>query len=73
MGKRINGAKTAAGKILDEVDREQRELFKKACGKKDASVDEFDLVINCDHIGEPRWAAAIVQQALIEKFSLAGA
>ncbi|MBU0698162.1 MAG: cytidylate kinase-like family protein [Pseudomonadota bacterium] len=54
---------------LDEVDREQRNFFKKIFGKKDALAYEFDLVINCDYIHKPEWAANIVMQAFKDKFS----
>ncbi len=53
---------------IDEMDREQRDFFKKVYGKKDASPYEFDLVINCDFIRDPKWAAEIVAQAFKEKF-----
>ena len=53
---------------LDQIDREQAEFFKRVYGKKDAAPYEFDLVINCDYITKPQWAAAIVKQAFIEKF-----
>jgi cytidylate kinase len=57
-------------KILDQIDKEQRDFFKKAFGKKDATPYEFDLVINCDYIKNPNWAAEIVIQAFNKKFGL---
>jgi Cytidylate kinase-like family len=57
----------AAGK-MDPIDKEQRDFFKRAFGKKEASPYEFDLVINCDFISDPRWAAAIVVKAFGKKF-----
>jgi len=53
---------------LDQIDKEQSDFFKKVYGKKDASPYEFDMVINCDCISEPEWAARIVFQAFKEKF-----
>jgi cytidylate kinase len=53
---------------LEQIDREQRDFFKKVYGKKDASPYEFDLVINCDFISDPKWAAEIVAQTFKEKF-----
>jgi cytidylate kinase len=53
---------------LEQTDREQKDFFKKVYGKRDASPYEFDLVINCDFISEPRWAADIVALAFKEKF-----
>jgi len=53
---------------IDEMDREQKDFFKKVYGKKDASAYEFDLVINCDFITDPKWAAEIVAHAFKEKF-----
>lgn len=54
---------------LDQIDKEQRDFFKKTFGKKDASPYEFDIVINGDYINKPQWAAEIVYQAFKEKFA----
>ena len=59
--------KEAAGKLV-EIDKEQRDFFKQVYGKKDLTTDEFDMIINCDYIKEPHWAAEIVAQAFREKF-----
>ncbi len=61
-------AKEADSK-LDQIDKEQRDFFKKAYGLKDASPYEFDMVINCDYISEPEWAAELVAQAFKNKFA----
>ncbi len=53
---------------LDEIDKEQRDFFKRVYGKKDASPYEFDLVINCDFIKDPEVAAEIVRHAFTQKF-----
>ena len=55
--------------VLVKIDKEQREFFKKAFGKKDAPSYEFDIVINCDYITKPLGAAEIVIQAFKEKFA----
>jgi cytidylate kinase len=65
----LGGSEAEARKELDEADQEQRRFFKKAFGKKDAPPDEFDLVINCDFLDRPEWAADIVRQAFQSKFS----
>ncbi len=57
-----------AGIKLDHIDKEQRSFFKKTYGKKDASPYEFDLVINCDYIKDPEWAAEIVAKTFEKKF-----
>jgi cytidylate kinase len=57
-----------AAKELEDADHEQRDFFKKAYGKKDAPAAEFDLVINCDFISNPKWAAETVATAFAEKF-----
>jgi cytidylate kinase len=54
---------------LDEIGREQRDFFKRVYELKNASPYEFDMVIDCDYIKEPRWATEIVAQAFKEKFS----
>ena len=53
---------------LEQIDKEQRKFFKEVYNKKDDAPSEFDLVINCDHILEPKWAAAIVEEAFKQKF-----
>jgi hypothetical protein len=53
---------------LPKIDREQHDFFRSVYGKKDASAYEFDLVINCDMIHEPAWAAGIVVEAFREKY-----
>ena len=60
--------KTEAEKKLKNIDKEQREFFKKVHGKKEASPYEFDMVINFDYISEPQWAADIVEKAFVIKF-----
>lgn len=66
--------KEMAERKLEQIDREQRDFFKKVYGKRDASPYEFDLIINCDYITDPQWAAEIVALAFKEKFgSEAGA
>jgi len=64
----LNVKEEEAEKKIDEVDKGQRDFFKKVFGKKDASPYEFDIVINCDFITQPEWAAEIVSQAFKEKF-----
>ena len=57
-----------AERTLAKIDKEQRAFFKKAYGRKDAPASEFDLVINCDHFGDPRWCADLVARAFRRKF-----
>ena len=57
-----------ATKLLAKFDKEQRDFFKKAFGKKQASPYEFDMVINCDYITDPHGAAEIVARAYEERF-----
>jgi hypothetical protein len=57
-----------AEKLIVQIDKEQRDFFKKAFGKKDASPYEFDLVINSDFITSPLASAEIVAKAFNEKF-----
>ncbi len=53
---------------LELIDKGQKDFFKRVYGKKDASPYEFDIVINCDYIAEPQWAAEIVALAFNKKF-----
>jgi len=57
-----------AGVRIAQIDKEQADFFKKVYGKKDASPYEFDMVVNCDYIKEPEWAAEIVAKAFERKF-----
>ena len=70
--KRLAGIlKTGEAEIesqMDHIDKEQADFFKKVYGKKDASAYEFDLVINCDYMTEPGWAASIVKEAFLKRF-----
>ena len=43
-------------------------VFKKAFEKNDAPPEEFDLIINCDFMHQPEWAADVIHQAFISKF-----
>ena len=65
----LNVTGTEAERTVDIVDKEQKDFFKKVFDKKEALPYEFDLVINCDYIRKPEWAANIVMQAFKEKFS----
>ena len=58
----------AAAGVLKKSDKEQREFFKKAFGRKEATPYEFDLVINFDYLKQPASAAAVVAAAFREKF-----
>jgi len=60
--------KEAADK-LPQIDKEQRQFFKKTFGKKDAAPYEFDMVINCDYIESTKDAAEIVALAFKKKFA----
>ena len=53
---------------LEQIDKEQRDFFKRVYGKKDASPYEFDLIINFDYFTEPKWIAEIVDKAFQIKF-----
>ena len=58
----------AADRKLEDLDKEQADFTKKLGGKKKPDPGEFDLLINCDHIRNPEWAADIVAAALKCKF-----
>jgi len=60
-----------AGRTLSKIDREQKAFFKKAFGKKDAPASEFDLVVNFDHLADPRLAADVVARCFRKKFGIA--
>jgi cytidylate kinase len=64
----LNISKEEAAKQIRELDQQQTAFFKEVYDKKDASPYEFDLVINCDYIKEPRSVAEIILNAFREKF-----
>ena len=64
----LNTDEKEAAAILKKKDKEQREFFKKAFGRKEATPYEFDLVINFDYIKSPAAAAAVVATAFKQKF-----
>jgi len=55
---------------LEENDLTQRYFYKKVYHLENASIHEFDLVINCDFIQDPKDAAAIVELAFKKKFDV---
>jgi cytidylate kinase len=63
-------SKEEAAKQISELDRLQAAFFKEVFNKKNASPYEFDLVVNCDYIKEPRSVAEIILRAFREKFGL---
>jgi hypothetical protein len=58
----------AADKKLRDLDKEQEDFNKKLIGKKKPDPEEFDLLINCDHIRAPEWAADVMAAAFHSKF-----
>jgi cytidylate kinase-like protein len=53
---------------LEQIDREQQAFYKAVYKKNNIGVDEFDIIINLDHINDPKTAAVIVEQAFIGRF-----
>jgi cytidylate kinase len=64
----MNISQEEAAKQVSELDRLQGAFFKEVFNKKDASPYEFDMVINCDYIKEPRSVAEIILKAFRERF-----
>ncbi len=64
----LNVSEKAAETKLAQIDREQSDFFESVYGKKDAIPYEFDMVINCDYLTEPQWAAEVVALAFKQKF-----
>jgi cytidylate kinase len=64
----LNINRDEAVKTLAKIDREQQAFFRKAFGKKDAPAIEFDLVVNFDHLPDPRLAADLVSRCFRKKF-----
>lgn len=56
-------------KIFERLDTEQRDFFRKVYGLEEAPAPEFDMVVNCDYIGEPQSAAEIIEKNFKTKFA----
>ncbi len=69
LAKMLKITNPEAEKKLDEVDREQRDFFKKVFKRRDASPYEFDMVLNMDFIKNPGWIVDIVHAAFRTKFT----
>ena len=55
---------------LEDFNLKQSYFYKKVYHLEKASTQEFDLVINCDYIKDPQWAAEIVEENFRKKFSI---
>lgn len=55
---------------LNIIDIEQHEFFKTVFHKKETTLDEFDLVINRDHLDGAFQAAKIIETAFEQKFGI---
>ena len=66
----LNIGKLEAETQLNITDIEQHAFFKTVYNKKATSYDEFDIVINRDHINVPFQAAQIIACAFEQKFGL---
>ena len=70
LSKLLDVEEIEAGKLLRQIDLEQRAFFKKTFNRKDASPYEFDMVINSDFMNEPHCAAEVIACAFKEKFAV---
>jgi cytidylate kinase len=57
-----------AAKTLARIDREQKAFFRRAFGKNDAPASEFDLVVNFDHLNDPKLATDLIARCFRRKF-----
>ena len=55
---------------LEDFNLKQSYFYKKVYHLEKASTQEFDLVVNCDYINDPQWAAEIVEENFRKKFSI---
>ena len=55
---------------LENFNLKQSYFYKKVYHLEKASTQEFDLVINCDYVNDPQWAAEIVEENFKKKFSI---
>jgi cytidylate kinase len=68
LAKILEISEDEAARKLSQMDKEQQAFFKEVFNEKDVLPDEFDLVINCDYLDRPEWAAQIVAEAFNLKF-----
>ncbi|MEW6673961.1 MAG: cytidylate kinase-like family protein [Thermodesulfobacteriota bacterium] len=64
----LNINEQEADRKIDQIDKEQRDFFRKVFRKKDVTPYEFDLVINFDYLTDPQCAAEVVATAFSERF-----
>ncbi|RZB38506.1 MAG: hypothetical protein SRB2_00254 [Desulfobacteraceae bacterium Eth-SRB2] len=56
-------------KKLEELNLKQSYFYKKVYNLEKVSSQEFDLIINCDYVKEPEWAAEIILVNFKKKFA----
>ena len=64
----LNVTEQEADHQIDQLDKEQRDFFRKVFKKREITPYEFDLVINFDYLTNPQCAAEIVAIAFSERF-----
>jgi Cytidylate kinase-like family len=64
----LNVSEQEADRRIDQIDKEQRDFFRKIFKKKDISPHEFDLIINFDYLPNPQCAAEIIATAFSSRF-----
>lgn len=64
----LNVSDQEADRRIDQIDKEQRDFFKKIFKKKDIAPCEFDLIINFDYLPNADGAAEIVASAFSSRF-----
>jgi hypothetical protein len=55
---------------LKQMDREQKDFFRRAFGIMEPSPSEFDLVINLDHFPGHQGVASVIEHAYRQKFGV---
>jgi len=59
-----------AERIVDKADREQKEFYRKVYGKSDAPAEEFDIIINFDHLKNTEAIAGSLASLFAFKFGI---
>jgi cytidylate kinase len=68
LAKTMSISKTAAERIVDKADREQKEFYRKVYGKSEAPAEEFDIIVNFDHLKNAEAMADILASLFALKF-----
>ncbi len=70
LARTLGVSKQEAEQTLKLAAREQKDFFLKVHGKEKAPTDEFDMILDLDHVREAHWAAQAVEALFRSRFEI---